>query len=135
MALSVAMLASTRLPMPVVSASESCDTKFDWIENFAEPLDSFDRAESTLTSELSIVATMVDAFDCVEMVAVELTETIEPERLIFSAAAVILCVPSADASAVIWVVEPLIRLKPLNCAFWTTDAIWSRRAVKFEFNA
>ena len=39
-ALSVAISASTRLPIPVVSAVDNCETKVDWIENFDTPLDN-----------------------------------------------------------------------------------------------
>ena len=50
-ALSCAMLASTRLPMPAVRVSDSFWVKVDWIENFAEPDDSLASAELTLVSE------------------------------------------------------------------------------------
>ena len=43
--------------------------------------------------------------------------------------------PSADASAVIWLVEPSTRLKPLNTALFTIVLIWSRSAVKSSFSA
>ena len=49
--------------------------------------------------------------------------TIEPDRLMFCALAVMRRVPSADASAVTCVVEPSTRLKPLNTAFLTMVAI------------
>ena len=69
-ALSCAMLASTRLPMPVVSVSDSFWAKVAWIENFAAPADNLARAELTLVSEVWIVAIRVEAFAWVEIVAV-----------------------------------------------------------------
>ena len=41
----------------------------------------------------------------------------------FWAAVVMRRVPSAEARAVIWVVEPSTRLKPLNTAFFTIVVI------------
>ena len=70
MALSCAMLASTRLPMPVVSVSDSFWAKVAWIENFAAPADNLARAELTLVSEAWMVATRVEALAWVEIVAV-----------------------------------------------------------------
>ena len=49
---------------------------------------------------------------------------------IFCAEVVMRRVPSAEARAVIWVVEPSTRLMPLNTAFFTMVVIWSRRATK-----
>ena len=70
-ALSCAMLASTRLPMPVVSVSDSFWANVAWIENFAAPADNLARAELTLVSEVWIVATRVEALAWVEIVAVD----------------------------------------------------------------
>src|SRR5580704_890738 len=108
-ALSCAMLASTRLPMPLVSVSDSFWANVAWIENFAAPADNLARAELTLVSEAWIVATRVEALVCVEIEAVDLMVTIEPDRLRFWAEVVMRRVPSADAKAVIWFVEPLTR--------------------------
>src|SRR6185312_5465804 len=124
MALSCAMLASTRLPIPAVSVSDSFWAKVAWIENFAAPDDSLARAELTLVSEAWIVATRVDALAWVEIVAVD-----------FWAPVVIRRVPSAEARAVMLLVEPSTRLKPLKVAFFTIVVIWSRRAVKLAFRA
>ncbi len=134
-ALSVAMLASTKLPMPVVNVDDSCVTKDDWIENFATPLDREASAASTFVKDDSTVEIIVDAFDWVEIEPVVAIVTILPLRLMFSAATVMRCVPSVEARAVICFVEPLIRLTPLNWAFCTTDVIWPSRAWKFSFNA
>src|SRR4051812_17400808 len=113
------MLASTRLPMPAVRVSESFWVKVDWIENFAAPADNLAKAELTLVSEDWIVLIKAEAFACVEMVDVVLIETMPPDKVMFCAAVVIRRVPSADARAVTWVVEPSTRLKPLNTAFFT----------------
>src|SRR6478752_4436680 len=83
MALSCAMLASTRLPMPAVRVSDSFCEKVAWIENFAAPDDSLARAELTLVSEVWIVATRVEALDWVEIVAVDFKVTIEPDSFRF----------------------------------------------------
>src|SRR6202012_6309135 len=64
-ALSWAMLASTKLPIPWVRVSESLPVNVDWIENFFAPAESLARAESTLVSEAWMVATRGDALDCV----------------------------------------------------------------------
>ncbi len=64
------------------------------------------------------------------MVFVDLIVTIVPESASFWAAVVMRRVPSEDARAVIWVVEPSTRLTPLNTAFFTMVVIWSRRATK-----
>src|SRR6201995_5025638 len=96
-ALSCAMFASTRLPMPVVSVSDRFWANVDWIENFAAPADNLARAALTLVSEDWIVATKVEALDWVEMEAVEAKVTTEPDRLIFWACEVMRRVPSADA--------------------------------------
>src|SRR5579862_1171253 len=82
-----------------------------------------------------MVETMVDALVCVEIVPVDLMVTIDPDKLIFSADTVMRCWPSADARAMICLVEPLIRLMPLNWAFVTTDVICCKRAWKFAFKA
>src|SRR5580704_19776555 len=82
-ALSWAMLASTRLPIPVVRVSDSFWVSVAWIENFAEPADNLASAELTLTSEAWIVAIRAEALDWVEIEAVDLMVTIEPDRLIF----------------------------------------------------
>ena len=50
-----------------------------------------------------MVAIMVDALVWVEIEAVEVIVTMEPDRLMFCAATVMLRVPSEDASAVICV--------------------------------
>src|SRR3954462_13854075 len=100
-ALSCARLASTRLPMPAVRVSDSFWEKVAWIENFAAPEDNLARAELTLVSEAWIVATKVEAFDWVEIVAVDFRVTIAPDSFMFWAAVVIRRVPSAEARAVI----------------------------------
>src|ERR1700744_3370631 len=118
MALSVAMSASTRLPMPVVSVSDNCETKLDWIENFFAPLDSLASAASTLLSEGSTGEITVQAESCVEIEADLPMVTMLPLRLMFSEATVMRCEPSADARAEMPPVdEPSIRLKPLKLAF------------------
>src|ERR1700744_2428050 len=94
-ALSCAMLASTRLPMPVVSVSDRFWANVAWIENFAAPADNLARAELTLVSEDWMVATRVEALDWVEIDAVEAMVTIEPPRLIFWAWGGIRRVPAA----------------------------------------
>src|ERR1700748_2170334 len=106
LALSCAMLASTRLPMPDVRVSDSFWAKVAWIENFAAPDDSLARAELTLVSEVWIVATSVEALAWVEIVAVDFRVTIDPDKASFWAEVVIRRLPSADARAVIWLVEP-----------------------------
>src|SRR3984885_5238263 len=108
-ALSCAMLASTRLPMPVVSTSDNFWAKVAWIENFAAPADSLASAELTLVSEVWIVAIKAEALAWVEIVAVDLMVTIEPDRLMFWAWVVIRRVPSDDARAWIMLVEPFTR--------------------------
>ena len=50
----------------------------------------------------------------------------EPDRFIFSACTVILRAPSEEASALIFAVEPSIRLKLLNTALDMIEVIWSR---------
>jgi len=95
------MLASTRLPIPLVSASDSFWAKPIWIENFFEPDDSLARAESTLVNDAWRADTMVDAAAWVEIDAPVETVTIEPDRLMFSADTVMRREPSADANAVI----------------------------------
>src|ERR1700759_2548576 len=77
-ALSSAMLASTRLPMPLVRAADSFWAKSTWIENFFEPDDSFASAAAPLLSEVWIPAPIVDAAACVEIDAPEDRVTIEP---------------------------------------------------------
>src|SRR6201991_4175601 len=52
LALSSAILASTRLPMPVVSVSDSFWVKVAWIENFAAPADNLASAPLTFESEV-----------------------------------------------------------------------------------
>src|SRR6185312_9401601 len=113
------MLASTRLPIPAVKVSESFWVKVDWIENFAEPADNLASAELTLVSEDWIVAISAEAFAWVEMTEVFLIVTIVPDKAMFCAAVVMRRVPSAEARAVTWLVEPSTRLKPLNTAFFT----------------
>ena len=70
-----------------------------------------------------MVATRVEALDWVEIVAVEVRVTMAPPRLIFCACVVMRRVPSAEAKAVICLVEPSTRLKPLNTAFFTIVGI------------
>ena len=82
-ALSCAMLASTRLPMPAVRVSDSFWVNVAWIENFAAPDDNLAKAASTLVREVWIVATNVDAELMVEIEAAVAMVTIEPDRLIF----------------------------------------------------
>src|SRR4029077_4817644 len=103
------MLASTKLPIPCVMVSDSFWAKVAWIENLAAPDENLARAELTLDSEAWMVATRVEAFAWVEIVAVDFTVTIEPDRLSFWAAVVIRRAPSAEARAVIWLVEPSTR--------------------------
>src|SRR5258707_14297388 len=100
------MLASTRLPIPAVSVSDSFWENVAWIENFAAPDDSLARAELTLVSEVWIVATSVEALVWVEIVAVDFRVTTAPDSFMFWAAVVIRRLPSAEAKAVIWFVEP-----------------------------
>src|SRR5690242_9667496 len=78
---------------------------------------------------------MADALDCVEIELVVEIVTMEPDRFMFSDWTVILRAPSEEASAVIWPVEPSIRLKPLKTAFEMIEVIWSRRAVKSSLRA
>src|SRR5471030_2134604 len=68
-ALSCAMLASTRLPMPVVSVSDRFWVKVAWIENFAEPDDNLAKAESTFVSEVWMVLIRAEALAWVEIEA------------------------------------------------------------------
>src|SRR5580693_2925786 len=105
--------------MPVVRVSDSFWENVAWIENFAAPADNLARAESTLVSEFWIVETRADALLWVEIEAVDLIVTILPDRLKFWAAAVMRRVPSAEAKAVIWVVDPFTKLKPLKLALLT----------------
>ena len=49
--------------------------------------------------------------------------TIVPDRLMFCAGVVMRRVPSAEARAVTWLVEPSTRLKPLKTAFFTIVVI------------
>src|SRR5579872_6702734 len=98
------MLASTRLPMPWVRVSDSFWENVAWIENFAAPDENLARAELTLESEDWMVATKVEALAWVEIVAVDFTVTIAPDRLSFWAAVVMRREPSAEAKAVIWLV-------------------------------
>src|SRR5205085_9895093 len=106
-----------------VRVSDSFCEKVAWIENFAAPDDSLARAELTLVSEVWIVATRVEALDWVEIVAVDFKVTMAPDSFMFWAAVVIRRVPSAEARAVIWLVEPFTRLKPLNTALLTIVVI------------
>ena len=69
------------------------------------------------------MATIVDAFAAVEMVLVVLIVTTEPDSDMFCEPTVMWRVPSAEASAVMLVVEPSTRLKPLNTAFLTIVVI------------
>src|ERR1700761_9052465 len=87
-ALSCAMLASTRLPIPAVSVSESFWVKVAWIENFAAPADNLAKAELTLVSEVWMVAIRAEALVWVEIVAVDFRVTIEPDSFRFCAAVV-----------------------------------------------
>src|SRR5579862_53173 len=109
-ALSLAMSASTRLPTPVVSVSESFDAKPSWIENFFEPAESCASAESTFSSDCWMTEIIVEAPPWVEIEAPVEIVTIEPDRLMFCAAAVMRREPSEEASAVIVCVEPSTRL-------------------------
>src|ERR1700761_197026 len=135
LALSCAMLASTRLPIPAVMVSDSFCEKVAWIENFAEPDDNWAKAELTLVSEVWMVEIIAEALVRVETEPVDFRVTIEPDRDMFWALVVTRRLPSAEARAVIWLVEPFTRLKPLNTAFFTIVVIWSRRAVKLAFRA
>src|SRR5471030_973557 len=99
MALSCAMLASTRLPMPSVRVSDSFWLKVAWIENFAAPDDNLARAESTLVSEVWITLIKADALAWVEIVAVLAIVTMEPDSFMFWAWTVIRRGPSEDARA------------------------------------
>src|SRR5471032_1513787 len=102
--------------MPIFSVSDRFWANVAWIENFAAPADNLARAELTLVSEVWIVATRVEALVWVEMEAVDFRVTIEPDSFMFWAWVVMRRVPSADANAVIWFVEPLTRLEPLKVA-------------------
>src|SRR5665213_1973518 len=117
------MLASTRLPMPVVRVSESFWVKVAWIENFWAPADSCARAELTWESEAWIVVIRADALAWVEIVLVLEMVTIVPDRLIFSARVVTWRVPSDEARAWTLLVEPSTRLNPLKTAFFTIVVI------------
>src|SRR6185312_17273208 len=117
------MLASTRLPIPATRVSDSFWAKVPWIENFAAPDDSLASAELTLVSEVWIVATRAEALAWVEIVDVLFTVTMVPDSFMFWDAVVIRRVPSAEARAVIWEVEPSTRLKPLNTALLTIVVI------------
>ena len=64
-----------------------------------------------------------DALAWVEIVAVEVIVTIEPDRLMFWAWVVMRRVPSDEARAWICLVEPSTRLKPLKMAFLTIVVI------------
>src|SRR3954464_2576276 len=119
MALSCAMLASTRLPMPAVRVSDSFWVKVAWIENFAAPDDNLARAELTLVSDAWITVIMAEALAWVETVDVVFKVTIEPDSFRFWAIVVTRRVPSADARAWTMVVEPSTRLKLLKTAFFT----------------
>src|SRR6478672_4397831 len=96
-ALSCAMLASTRLPIPAVKVSDSFWVKVAWIENLAAPDDSLARAELTLVSEAWITLIRAEALAWVETVEVDFKVTIVPESDRFWAAVVTRRVPSADA--------------------------------------
>ncbi len=76
-----------------------------------------------MVSEAWMVATSVEALACVEIVLVDLIVTIVPESASFWPEVVMRRVPSADARAVICVVEPSTRLVPLNDAFFTMVVI------------
>ena len=65
--------------MPAVSVSDSFWANVAWIENFFAPDESLARAEFTFVSEVWIVATIVEALACVEIVAVAVTVTIVPD--------------------------------------------------------
>src|SRR5438874_13033213 len=99
MALSCAMLASTRLPMPAVKVSDSFWVKVAWIENFAAPDDSLARAELTLVSEVWITEIIAEALAWVETVEVVFRVTMAPDSFMFWAWDVIRRVPSAEAKA------------------------------------
>ena len=116
-------MASTRLPIPVVRVSDSFWANVAWIENFAAPDDSLARAELTPVSEVWIVATRVEALAWVEIVAVDFKVTIEPDRLQVLGRGGDAARAISRGQAVIWVVEPSTRLKPLNTAFFTIVVI------------
>src|SRR5437868_10688796 len=105
MALSCAMLASTRLPMPAVRVSDSFWVNVAWIENFAAPDDSLARAELTLVSEVWITAIMADALAWVETVDVLFRVTMAPDSFMFWAWAVIRRVAFVRATACSWLAE------------------------------
>src|SRR5580693_8091618 len=98
------MLASTRLPIPVVRVSDSFWVNVAWIENFAEPADNLASAELTLTSEAWIVAIRAEALVWVEIEAVDLMVMMDPDNFMFWAEVVMRRVPSDEANAVIWFV-------------------------------
>ena len=101
--------------MPVVSVSDSFWVKVAWIENFAEPADNLARAESTLVSEVWIVLIKAEALVWVEIEAGGLDRHDRAATGSCSGPWVVTWrVPSDEASAVIWLVEPLTRLKPLK---------------------
>ena len=66
---------------------------------------------------------MAEALAWVEIVPVDVIVTIEPDSDMFSALAVMRRAPSAEARAVILVVEPSTRLKLLKTAFLTIVVI------------
>ena len=89
---------------PTVKVSASFCENVAWIENFFAPEDSLARAEFTLVSDDWMVATRVEALDCVEIEAVWVKVTMVPDSASFWADVVRRRVPSEDAKAVICVV-------------------------------
>ncbi len=81
-----------------------------------------------LSSEVSMVVTIVAASPADEKDAVAATVTVPPPSVRFASEMVIVLEPSALARAEIEVTVPLIRFVPLNSAFDVIVEIWSRSA-------
>src|SRR6266700_4229502 len=117
LALSVAMSASTRLPIPAFSVSTSLEMNCSWIENFFTPEANLANAALTFWIERLIVPTMVEALAAVEIVEVLFTVTMEPDSFRVWPATVIFLVPPAEARAWKLAVVPSTMLVPLHDAF------------------
>src|SRR5665213_903290 len=76
-----------------------------------------------------------EALAWVEIEAAAEIVTTVPLRLMFWACVVMCREPSDEASAVIWLVEPLTRLQPLKVALLTIVVIWLSKAWKLALRA
>src|SRR4051794_41680479 len=110
------MLASTRLPIPVVRVSDSFWEKVAWIENFVAPEDNLAMAELTLVSEAWMTATRVEALAWVDTVAVDFNVTMAPDSFRFWAEVVIRRPPPAEAQAADLVVGTSNQVKTFDTA-------------------